>query len=337
MRLGGMKKNALVVTTINRPNDCLKSLAKGAKYNGFYFVVAGDTKSPCEFDLSGVSFLSIAKQERLFPRFTENLPTAHYARKNVAYLQAISKGCGSILETDDDNFPLEGFWRLPSDTVIADIVSHPSNWVNVYSLFSNQPIWPRGFPLEFIHSKENIHVKKTIPVNSQIIQGMADENPDVDAIYRLTRHLPIYFESHRSIALDFHQWCPFNSQNTLFRKSAFPLLYLPSHCSFRMTDIWRSFVAQRCLWEMGGRVIFVGATTYQQRNKHNLLRDLEEEIPGYLNNERIRVALEDLKLDPGDLHRNLALCYEALVAQNFVGSEEIPLIKRWLEELTLSG
>jgi hypothetical protein len=34
-----------------------------------------------------------------------------------------------------------------------------------------------------------------------------------------------------------------------------PLLYLPSHCCFRMTDIWRSFIAQRCLWELGHWVV----------------------------------------------------------------------------------
>jgi len=29
------------------------------------------------------------------------------------------------------------------------------------------------------------------------------------------------------------------------------LMYLPIKASFRMTDIYRSFVAQRCLWELG--------------------------------------------------------------------------------------
>jgi hypothetical protein len=74
---------------------------------------------------------------------------------------------------------------------------------------------------------------------------LADENPDVDAIYRLTLPLPIIFNKANNVALGNNSFCPFYSQNRTWFKEAFPLLYLSSHCSFRMTDIWRSFVAQR--------------------------------------------------------------------------------------------
>ena len=50
------------------------------------------------------------------------------------------------------------------------------------------------------------------------------DNPDVDAIYRLTAKLPIIFEKNNTIALGSKTWCPFNSQNTTWFKPAFPLL-----------------------------------------------------------------------------------------------------------------
>lgn len=63
-----------------------------------------------------------------------------------------------------------------------------------------------------------------------------------------------------------------------------------------MTDIWRSFVAQRVAWECGWSVLFHGPTVWQERNDHNLMRDFEDEVPGYLNNSAIREALESLSL-----------------------------------------
>jgi hypothetical protein len=81
-----------------------------------------------------------------------------------------------------------------------------------------------------------------------------------------------------------NSWCPFNSQSTWFFKKAFPLMYLPCSCKHsECTDIWRSFIGQRCLWEIGEGVTFHSPSeVYQDRNEHDLLKDFEDEIPGYL-------------------------------------------------------
>ena len=80
-----------------------------------------------------------------------------------------------------------------------------------------------------------------------------------------------------------------------------------------MTDIWRSLVAQHCLWEMEEGVVFHSATVFQERNEHDLLRDFADEVPGYLLNDRIRRELEDCNLDKQDLAGSLSKCYESLV------------------------
>ena len=171
-----------------------------------------------------------------------------------------------------------------------------------------------------------------------IQQGLADENPDVDAIYRLILPLPFDFEDG-TVVLDKGVWCPFNSQNTTFWRPAFPLLYLPFHCSFRMTDIWRSFVAQRIGWENGWRLMFHGSTVFQERNEHDLMRDFAEEVPGYLNNEKIRRTLEDLALKGGEanLGDDLMTCYRALIAMEVVGKEEEALLAAWNEDFAKFG
>ena len=109
-------------------------------------------------------------------------------------------------------------------------------------------------------------------------------------------------------------------------------MYLPSTCTFRMTDIWRSLVAQRCLWELGQGITFHPPEVDQQRNAHDLMRDFEDEIPGYLLNERIARTLADTKLT-GDAPTDLVRCYESLVAADVLGPEELPLVRAWVEDL----
>ena len=98
-----------------------------------------------------------------------------------------------------------------------------------------------------------------------------------------------------------------------------------------MTDIWRSFVAQRCLWELGYGVAFHSPESFQHRNAHNLLRDFEEEIPAYLNNNRIISILEGVQLSSGaDIGDNLHRCYEALASAGIIPGREMPLVEAWL-------
>ena len=151
----------------------------------------------------------------------------------------------------------------------------------------------------------------------------------------MTLDCEFYFEARPSIQLPPGQWCPFNSQTTWWWPDAYPLLYLPSFCSFRMTDIWRGFVAQRCLWELGAGLVFHPPEVIQQRNVHNLQRDFDDEVPGYVGNDRLVAALQALDLEPGvaGVGRNLLKCYECLVAENLIPNDELPLVNSWLEDL----
>jgi hypothetical protein len=211
-------------------------------------------------------------------------------------------------------------------------------WVNAYRYFSKNFIYPRGLPLP--------HARNEVPVagvsgryQCPIQQGLANSDPDVDAVYRMLFPLPFHFEiPHDPILLRNGAWCPFNSQNTTFYKTAFPLLYLPAKCSFRMTDIWRSFVAQRVLQAKGLGVVFHGPTVWQERNDHDLHRDFTDELPGYANNERMREELLGLTLSSGDsLQTMLEASYEVLIRHGWVGAEEEALLQAWFEDLQTLG
>ena len=325
----------LIVTSIAGPNDVLKTLARGAQEHGWDFIVIGDEASPADFRLEGCRFYGLEEQYETGLTLARLCPTRHYARKNVGYLLAARAGATTIIETDDDNIPTEQFWqsRMRRQTVS---INKNSGWVNVYRYFSDANIWPRGFPLGRIKDElaafESLGVRE---VDCPIQQGLVNENPDVDAIYRLVATLPHSFRDDRRVALTTNTWCPFNSQNTSWWRDAFPLLYLPAFCSFRMTDIWRSFVAQRIAWTNGWGLLFNEPTVHQERNEHNLLRDFRDEIPGYLHNEAIREALEDLPLGSGvdRLGENLQVCYEKLVSMELIDRKELELVAAWLSDL----
>ena len=329
------EKLSLVVTSIASPNQVLRALAEGCRERGQRFVVVGDAPSPRDFRIQGCDFYGLEEQYETGFRFARLCPTRHYARKNLGYLLAMRGGARVIVETDDDNVPREEFWAERRRRQSVPVVN-AGGWVNVYRYFTDANIWPRGLPLDEVRKPvAEFDALEVLDVDCPIQQGLADENPDVDAIYRLVEPLPQSFRRDRAVALGAGAWCPFNSQNTTWWPEAFPLLYLPAYCSFRMTDIWRSFVAQRVAWEQGWGVLFHGPTVWQERNEHNLMRDFRDEVPGYLHNASIREALAGLRLKPGasNIGANVRACYAKLIEMNLVGEGEMELLDAWMEDL----
>lgn len=326
--------NSIVITTIQAPTASVQSLVAKAVDQDCRLIVIGDRKTPAALWPEGVEFVGIEAQAALGFSLAERLPENHYARKNLGYLIAMSQQAACIYDTDDDNAPLPGWQPRPARASARPC--RERGWVNAYSWFSDAHIWPRGLPLENARrGGQAAELGELMEVDAPIQQGLANGSPDVDAVWRLLMDQEITFAQGDSVSLPAGTWCPFNSQSTWWFPKAYPLLYLPSFVSFRMTDIWRSFIAQRCLWALGYGIVFHGAEVFQDRNPHSLLRDFEQEIPGYLGNDRIRCILEDQQLAPGQeqVAHNLHRCYEALVSSGLVDAREMPLVSAWLDDL----
>lgn len=328
-------KISIVVTSIASPNKALRELAQGCSEKGYHFIVIGDKASPTDFHIDGCDFYNLERQRETGLKLAQLAPIRHYARKNIGYLLAIRNGASIIIETDDDNIPCPQFWAARQRIQKLAVIQN-SGWVNIYQYFSHQNIWPRGFPLSHLHNQPPAyHSLNRLNIDCPIQQGLADDNPDVDAVYRLVLPLPQTFRKDRRVALAAGCWCPFNSQNTTWFNDAFKLLYLPSYCSFRTTDTWRSFIAQRIAWLNDWAILFHEPTVRQERNVHNLLGDFKDEIPGYLHNVEICQALEALNLEPGlrKIGDNLRTCYEKLVSMSVIDARELQLLDAWLEDI----
>ena len=336
--LHGVKnKRFLIITSIaNDDNKVLKNIAKECKRKEINFILVGDKKSPENFKLKDCDFLSIQMQKKLNSKLAKSLPYNHYARKNLGYLMAIANDAKCIIETDDDNLPFDSFWKEKIVFQTAHLIKG-EGWVNVFKYYTDKHIWPRGYALEKIHNI-NPKLDSMQEVKCAIQHGLVDENPDVDAIYRLTNSLPFSFQKGPNIAIGENTICPFNSQNTTWFEEAYPLLYLPSHCSFRMTDIWRSFIAQRISWTCNWSILFHQSTARQERNLHDLMCDFKDEIPGYCNNKLVVDSLLNLDLKNGqdNIYDNLIDCYKLFIELKLIAKEEMKLVYNWIEDLTSS-
>ncbi len=323
---------SIVITSIFAPTE---AVAKFASLSSYQLVVVGDKKSPTGWSEPNATYLSVADQEAAGFRMSEKLPFNHYGRKMIGYLHAIQKGAPLIIDTDDDNIPYDG-WGFPS--MSGDYATSPPNkgFVNIYKSFTSHHIWPRGYPLDLIlntahNLKEEELTQETAKIG--IWQGLADNDPDVDAIYRLVDNTKVFFGKRPPIVLAEGTLCPFNSQNTAVRSELFPLLYLPAYVTFRFTDILRGLVAQPIMWAHGYRLGFTGATVIQVRNPHDYVKDFESEIPCYLHPNRV-IATVSRAISPANtVGENLRRAYAELARENIVTAQEVELLDLWLADL----
>lgn len=325
----GKSGRFIVITSIYPPTEAVKSFAE---LEGWQLVVAGDTKTPGDWLHPGVVYLSPDDQRQLNLSLIDSLPWNSYSRKMAGYAYAIQSGAELIADTDDDNIPYAD-WALPIELFSGLETLQSAGFVNLYQYFTEEHVWQRGFPLNRILERKK---PDSQPANNLtaadvgILQFLADEDPDVDAIYRLTNNKPIYFQKRAPLFLLPGTYTPFNSQNTFFRRETFPLLYLPAFVNFRFTDILRGLVAQPILWAAGYTLGFGHATVIQKRNPHDYLRDFESEIPCFLHPETIVELVSRVVSSDQGIPENMVSAYTELYKANIVQDRELLLLNSWL-------
>jgi STELLO glycosyltransferases len=326
-----MPNKFIVITSINLPTKALNAFSQ---MQDWQVVVVADRKTPQNWQLPNVKVLTVAEQEILPLETAKLLPWNHYARKNLGYLYAIMNGAQVIYETDDDNIPYESWQSLFPKTAEVEVqAAAPSaKFINAYQHFCNDHVWPRGFPLTEVltPSQPTATLRQPADKIAPVQQGLADLEPDVDAIYRLTIGKPITFSPNTPLYIGPSTYCPFNSQNTLWYPAAFPLMFLPASIPSRVTDIWRGYIAQRFLHLRNQGVLFCSASVYQERNYHNLHHDFMEEIALYTSTETLVSALDSYDA-------NYAGIMDYLFEHQLVGLAEIALFKAWIQDLTQLG
>lgn len=323
-------KNAIVITSIFSPTEAVQ---KFSSLENHQLIVIGDKKTPSDWYSSNVDYFSVEEQQQFDFKLNKLLPYNHYSRKMLGYLISMQRKVNFIIDTDDDNIPKEN-WKFPPFESKYDYISDQKGFINIYQLYTKQKIWARGLPLKFINTSFKLEdglFKKDCKVG--IWQGLADNDPDVDAIYRLTDNRPCFFEERPPIVLGKGTISPFNTQNTIIRKELFPLMYLPTYVTFRFTDILRGLVAQPIMWLNDFHLGFVNATVVQERNPHDYFRDFLSEIPMYEHGEKIVELVSTTISKSNTIKCNLFNAYKALLKEKIICDKEMITLDAWLKDL----
>lgn len=323
-------KKAIVITSIFNPTEAVHAFASLPEYQK---IVVGDKKTPADWYCEGVDFISIEAQNDMVFELSKTLPINHYCRKMLGYLKAISDGADIIIDTDDDNIPKDN-WGFPDFEGSFCSVVGDKGFVNIYQLFTDQKIWPRGLPLDLITKTFELDNSLSLQkCDIGIWQGLADEDSDVDAIYRLTSDVPCYFSEREPVVLQKGTICPFNTQNTAIRKDLFPLMYLPTYVTFRFTDILRGLIAQPIMWLYDYQLGFVNATVVQKRNPHDYMKDFISEIPMYKHCKEVIELVSCAISKSVSIESNLYNSYCSLLKQNIICDHEMSNLEGWLKDL----
>lgn len=350
-----------VVTTIFEVSPAITKLLHPE--GKWCVVIVGDNKTPDPYvlpkdstDLSRVVFLGVEDQRRMEQEipFLNQLPWNHFGRKNVGYLYAILKGAEYIWDFDDDNTILGKNLPTPQDSGEANmevmvVPNHNFPVLNPYPIFGapHSPSWPRGQPLEYIKeaaSYNNDLVAQNLAIGSVgVIQSLANHDPDVDAVYRLSQPIPFNFtvdtgNSVRYLAIPKGVRAPFNAQASMWSKSCFWGLILPVTVHGRVSDIWRSYYTQRLMDEVGKTLLFSQPLVIQERNPHNYLADFSAESQLYLQSKGLVHFLNQWK--PKSRKSFLAVAKELAIEfyeRDFWGLDDVKLIHLWLDTLSAVG
>ena len=368
---GPFCKRWAVVTTIFEPSEAVR---RQVRLEGWCLVVIADKKSVKEYNPGwfpgrgndAVVYLTPEEQEAMKIPFIDALPWNHFGRKNVGFLYAILHGAEIIWDFDDDNllkFWLRGAAPPGAPSLDASIPGEHNcingrmeallpkehNWptYNPYPKLGapTLPSWPRGIPLDDIKVAESFNTTlKDVSVGCSdiaVLQSLAEYQPDVDAVFRFTQPIPFWFlrsKEHRPLIVPTGVFTPYNAQATLHFSSGFFGLFLPVTVNGRVSDIWRSYFAQRLFWDIGAKIGFASRPlVVQDRNGHSYVKDLEGENDLYMKSKQLIMFLGQWKGRGATIVERTEELWIALYEREYIEKEDVMLVQRWLQFLVDVG
>lgn len=313
---------AIIETTINIPSNLI-DFARNFKewgHSDATFLIIGDLKSPPEIrDIEGrlkqegfqAEYWDVGKQLKLKHPLIPKIPFNSDKRRNIGTLLALRYGADWAIYLDDDNYPTnEDFLSLHTTLGGKSRISSDNHWYNTGELTETRSkIFLRGFPLSKRFDNPTI---VTIEGQARVVanQGLCLETPDVDAMTHIVLGSEKCTSLKQSFILELGTFIPMNSQNTAIRRQALPAYYIPKF-SGRNADIIAGYIFQKIAHSMGDVVSVGGPCTKHIRNRHDFLKDMEDETPSFRIIEGMLPVLEGEDIE-GDSYLE---CYSNLLTK----------------------
>lgn len=270
-------KNYIVTTTIQEPTE---ATIKFSSMPNWKLIVVGDKKTPHHlYEKINCLYLHPDEQEKLYPNLSKCLKWNTIQRRNIGFVHAYNLGAEIMATVDDDNIPYDDWGSnvFVNEEVEIDLWKSNNGYFDPLSVTKDNHLWHRGYPLEMVKSKNDIvylgKKKRKVLVQADLWDG----DPDVDAMCRLPHKPLIKYEITGPYGSE--NISPFNSQNTFVAREIIPY-YMMLPFVGRMDDIWGCYNLYKTFSNF---VVYNKSTVYQERNKQDLVTNLEKEIIGYRN------------------------------------------------------
>jgi hypothetical protein len=290
-------KKVIVTTTINAPTKAIDGFQALADWD---LVVIGDLKTPPDYRLERGIYVSPAEQEKYDAALSEAIGWNCIQRRSFGLLWANDMQADVVAVVDDDNIPLAGWGEdlLVGRDVEVNYYETDLPAFDPVGATNHNHLWHRGYPLGLLSQRDyRTRTRKTVRVDVQADFWNGD--PDIDAVCRM-EHAPECHFDPAAFPMAANKMGPFNSQNTFLSGRCLRDYFLFPHVG-RMDDIWASYYLQA----KGFRAVWNRASVYQQRNVHDLLRDMRQEYLGYENNLKL---VKDLARDADSILAYLPGC-----------------------------
>merc|ERR1719157_306801 len=112
-------------------------------------------------------------------------------------------------------------------------------------------------------------------------------------------------------------FAPYNAQATVHMYDGFWGLLLPVTVHGRVSDIWRSFLTQKLLWDIGEVLAFRPSYVVHDRVAHDYLKDFHSEQDLYLKTTAMVAFLVRWQSDAPTLVERLEQLWAALYSRGF--------------------
>ena len=357
-----------VVTTNYEPSEAVR---RWMRVEGWCLVMVGDRKSSNKYQTQwtggdgkiAVVYLSLDDQKALNNAFVNAVPWNSFGRKNIGYLYAMMHGARVIWDFDDDNmlkFWIPGAAPKGAPSIEAAVPSQGAQTIHVLEPYKHNcstynpypmigapvlPSWPRGLPLSHIKRPECYDTqtvsRKVSHKSVAVLQSLADIQPDTDVVYRITMPHPFSFKRSsetKPLMVPKGVFAPYNAQATLHFEASFWALLLPVTVHGRVSDIWRSYFAQRLFWDLDLRVGFLARPlVVHAQNYHSNLGDLEGERDLYQKSEHLVQFLGRWQGKGKTLIERIEELWVALYEHQYIEFEDVVLLQRWLQALVDVG
>ncbi len=256
-------------------------------------------------------------------------------RRNIGFLKAQERGADVLISIDDDNYCLPDSDFVGCHHVVGQTVGELSGtqwaganpWYNICDRLTTaqpQQIFARGFPYE--SRRQPTAALAAVPASAgqrivAINAGLWTDDPDVDALTRLTLKPRVTSAQPAGVVMAPETWSPINTQNTALIGAAMPAYYyvrmgfpLQGLKIDRFGDILSGYFVQACAKHLGHVARIGDPVAEHRRSQHNLFKDLYFELAGVVLIEDLVPWLQQLKLSGSSYTEAYSALADALEA-----------------------